>query len=113
MSTNMSEEEREIYEEAKKRVDAKTAQKYHLWALTPTDFYRNLGFYIVVNIGLVLIWAFAAGGGYPWFAWTLGIWGIVVLLNFLQVFVFSKRTGRDKKAIAIEEEAERIRKKRS
>jgi len=48
MSTNMSEEEKEIYEEAKKRVHAKN------------EFYRHLGIYLVVNIGLVLIWAFAS-----------------------------------------------------
>lgn len=99
MSTDMSEEEKEIYEEAKKRVHAKK------------EFYRHLGIYLVVNIGLVLIWAFASDGGYPWFAWPMGIWGIFVLVNFLQVFVFSTGTDRDKKAI--EKEAERIRKKRS
>jgi len=81
--------EKEIYEEAKKRVAAKK------------DFYNHLAIYIVVNIGLVLIWAFASGGGYPWFAWPLGIWGIFVVYNFL----------RDKRAI--EKEVERIRKEQS
>ena len=99
MSTGMPEEEKEIYEEAKKRFQAKN------------DFYRHLGVYIAVNIGLVFIWAFASGDGYPWFAWPMGIWGIVVLGNFLQVFVFSGGTGREKKAI--EKEAERIRKERT
>lgn len=99
MSNDMPEEEKEIYEEAKKRVNAKK------------DFYRHLGIYIVINIGLVLIWAFASGGGYPWFAWPLGIWGIFVVYNFLEAFVFSKRTARDKRAI--EKEVERIRKERS
>jgi hypothetical protein len=98
MLTDMSEEDKEIYEEAKKRVKAKR------------DFYGHLGLYIVINIILVLIWAFASGGGYPWFAWPMGIWGIFVVYNFLEVFVFSKRTGRDKKAI--EKEVERIRKER-
>jgi len=41
----------------------------------------------------------------------MGIWGIFVVVNFLQVFVFPKGTGRDKKAI--EKEAERIRKEQS
>ena len=99
MLTDMSEEEKEIYDEAKKRVKAKR------------DFYGHLGVYIVVNIGLVLIWAFASGSGYPWFAWPMGIWGIIVVVNFLQVYVFPKGTGRDKKAI--EKEVERIRKERS
>jgi len=99
MSTNMSEEEQEIYEEAKKRVHAKK------------EFYRHLGIYLVVNVGLVLIWAFASDGGYPWFAWPMGIWGIFVVVNFPQVFLFSTGTERDNQAI--EKEAERIRKKRS
>ena len=74
MTGQMSEED--VYEEAKKRVKAKK------------DFYSNLTAYLVVNIILVLIWAFAAGRGYPWFLWPLGGWGIFVLLNFFQVFVF-------------------------
>jgi len=91
--------EKEIYEEAKKRVAAKK------------DFYNHLAIYIVVNIGLVLIWAFASGGGYTWFAWPLGIWGIFIVYHFLEVFVLSKRTARDKRAI--EKEVERIKKERS
>ena len=91
--------EKEIYEEAKKRVAAKK------------DFYNHLAIYVVVNIGLVLIWAFASGGGYPWFAWPLGIWGTFVVYHFLEVFVLSRRTAQDRRAI--EKEVERIKKERS
>ena len=95
MATQLSEEE--IYEEARKRVKAKR------------DFYQHLAIYVVVNIILVLVWRFAAGGGYPWFIWPLGGWGIAVLFNFLNVFVFPARLEKG----AIEKEAEKLRKGQS
>ena len=58
MSNEMS--EKEIYEMARKRVEEKKG------------FYTHLAAYIIVNIMLVLIWAFPSGGGYPWFLWALG-----------------------------------------
>ena len=90
MANKFSEEQ--IYEEAKKRVEAKRG------------FYIHLFVYVVVNIILIIIWAFPAGGGYPWFLWVIGGWGIGVLFNFIEVFVWPK--GRDR--AAIEKEAERI-----
>ena len=95
MSKQMSEDE--IYEQAKKRVEAKR------------DFYSHLTVYVVVNIILVFIWAFAAGGGYPWFLWPLGGWGIGLLFHFLGVFVFGRKSDR----AAIEKEAERIKREQS
>ena len=91
MTTQMSEEQ--IYEEAKKRVEAKKG------------FYKNLVTYVIVNIILVLIWAFASGGGYPWFLWVLGFWGIGIIFNYFNVFVWPKKGDK----AAIEKEAERIR----
>ena len=93
MSTGMSEQE--IYQQAKKRVEEKKG------------FFTHLVVYIVVNILLVIIWAFPAGGGYPWFLWPLGGWGIGLLFHFLGVFVFSKQTYWERRAI--EKEAEKIR----
>jgi hypothetical protein len=102
MSENTSEEE--VYKEAKKRVKAKK------------DFYRNLGAYLTVNTILVVIWALSGGvtrevyygdwTGGRWFLWPLTIWGIVVLVNFLQVFVFKTSVGREK--AAIDKEVEKI-----
>jgi hypothetical protein len=86
----MSEEE--ILEIAKKRVKEKR------------DFYRNLGTWAVVNIILIIVWAFPAGGGYPWFLWPLCGWGVFVFINFLQVFVFPKKDD----SAAIEKEVEKI-----
>ena len=91
MTTGMSEEQ--IYEQAKKRVEEKQG------------FYIHLTVYIIVNIMLVLIWAFADGGEFPWFVFPLGGWGIGLLLHYLFVFVFEGKSGR----AAIEKEAEKIR----
>jgi len=92
MAKQLSEEQ--IYEQAKKRVEEKKG------------FFIHFTVYIVVNIMLVLIWAFAAGGGFPWFIFPLGGWGIGILFHFLGVFVF----GRKSDGAAIEKEAEKIRK---
>ena len=92
MASKMSEEE--IYEEAKKRVKAKK------------DFYVHLAVYVCVNIFLILIWRFASGGGFPWFIFPLGGWGIGLVFHFLEVFVFERKSDKT----AIEKEAERIRK---
>ncbi len=94
MSNSMSDEE--IYQMAKRRVEDKKG------------FYVHFTVYIIVNIGLVLIWAFPAGGGYPWFLWPLGGWGIGILFHFLGVFVFSRPGGWERREI--EKEVERLKK---
>jgi len=94
MATQMSEEE--IYEEAKKRVEAKR------------KFYRHLVTYVLVNTILVLVWAFPAGRGYPWFWWPIGGWGVAIIINYIEVFVWPK--GGDR--AAIEKEAEKMKRER-
>ena len=105
MAQNLSEEE--VYEEARKRVKDKRR------------FYSHLGAYLVVNAILIVIWALSGDAtnewsgygtwtGNKWFLWPLCIWGVVVLINFLQVFVF-KTSVRGEKA-AIDKEAEKIKK---
>ena len=91
MANQMTEEQ--IYEEAKKRVEAKKG------------FYSHLVVYICVNILLIIIWAFASGGGFPWFVFPLVGWGIGLLFHGLGVFVFDRRSNK----AAIEKEAEKIR----
>lgn len=93
MATEMS--EKEIYEAARKRVEEKKG------------FFIHLSAYIIINLMLILLWAFAAGGGYPWFIWPLGGWAIGLVFHFLGVFVFSKQTGWERRAI--EKEMEKIR----
>ena len=94
MSVQMSEEE--IYREARKRVEAKKG------------FFIHLTVYIIVNIMLVLIWACPGGGGFPWFVFPLGGWGIGILFHFLEAFVFSRQTDWERKAI--EKEVEKLKK---
>jgi phosphate/sulfate permease len=89
----MSEEE--IYQKAKKRVEEKKG------------FYSHLAVYIVVNVVLVLIWAFTSRG-YPWFVWPLGGWGIGLIFHFLSVFLFNKETSWERDEI--EKEAAKLRK---
>jgi len=94
MSTGMSEEE--LYRKARERVEEKKG------------FFIHFAIYILVNILLVIIWAFPAGGGYPWFLWPLGGWGIGILFHFLGVFVFSRPSGWERREI--EKEVERLKK---
>jgi hypothetical protein len=96
MAKQMSEEQ--IYEEATKRVKAKR------------DFWGHFASYAVVNVICFLIWAFASSGGYPWFLWVLGPWGLFVILpHYLRIFVFEGKSQNR----AIEQEAEKIRKEQS
>ena len=95
MAKQLSEEQ--IYEEAKKRVKARRG------------FWGSLIFYAVVNIICFFIWALGSGG-YPWFLWVLGPWGLFIILpHYLRVFVFE---GKSQKR-TIEKEAEQIRKEQS
>ncbi len=95
MTKQLSDEQ--IYEEARSRVKAKRR------------FWGSLIFYTVVNIICFFIWALT-GGGYPWFLWVLGPWGIVIILpQYLRVFVFAGKSERR----AIEQEAEKTRKEQS
>ena len=96
MPNELSEEE--IYEEARKRVKDKK------------DFYGHLTVYILVNIILIFTWAFASGGGYPWFLWCLVPWGIGIVFHFLSVFVFPKSAAKDRQAI--EKEVDKIKRER-
>jgi hypothetical protein len=90
MAKQLSEEE--IYEVAEKRVKAKK------------DFYSHLTAYICVNIFLIIIWAFVAGRGFPWFIFPLCGWGIGIAFHFLGVFVIKETPDR----AAIEKEVEKI-----
>ena len=95
MVKQMSEEE--VYEEAKKRVKDKKR------------FYGHLGTYLTVNAILIIVWALSdadMGTANMWFLWPLCIWGAIVLINFLQVFVFKTSVQQEK--AAIDKEVEKI-----
>ncbi|MFC1984458.1 2TM domain-containing protein [Chloroflexota bacterium] len=88
--------EEQIYEEARKRVAAKR------------KFYRDLIAYVVINILLVIIWAFPAGRGYPWFWFPIGGWGVFIILDYFKVFVLPDRGDK----AAIEKEVEKMKRDR-
>ena len=89
--------EEDIYKRATERVKEKK------------DFYNHLATYVVVNIGLVLIWTFTNNGGYHWYLWPLGCWGIFgIVPHFVKTFIFPEGTGWEKNQI--EKEADKIRK---
>ena len=92
--TSMS--EGQIYDEAKKRVEAKKG------------FFIHFTVYILVNTMLLLIWAFLAGRGFPWFLFPLSGWGIGLFFHFLGVFIFSKQSHWERQQIA--REMERLKK---
>ena len=89
--------EEQIYEEAKKRVEAKR------------KFYRDLAIYVVVSILLVIIWAFPAGRGYQWFWFPIGGWGFFIIIDYIKVFIWPK--GGDR--AAIEKEVEKLKREGS
>ena len=93
MANQMSEEQ--IYEEARSRVKAKK------------DFWRHFTAWAIVNVLLIIVWTLSGfGSGYPWFLWPLCVWGAFVLIHYLRVFHFDRRSNR----AAVEKEAEKIRK---
>jgi hypothetical protein len=81
-SLKMSEEEK--YNFAKKRVHE------------IRGYFVSLAIYIIVNIALFLIWFFN-GRGYPWFFWPLGGWGIGIVLQTLNIFVFGRGNWQQRK----------------
>ncbi len=71
-------------------------------------FYADLASYCIVNAALFLIWRFAAGGGYPWFLWPLGGWGIGLAFHFVATFVLPSAQGNWEQR-EIDKEMERLR----
>jgi hypothetical protein len=81
-SLKMTEEEK--YNIAKKRVNE------------IRGYFVSLAIYIIVNMALFLIWFFN-GRGFPWFFWPLGGWGIGIIIQTLNVFVFGKGDWQQRK----------------
>ena len=75
-------------------------------------FYRHLALYLVVNGLLIAVWAGtgAESDPVPWFIYPLGAWGVFVLWNYLEAFVFVRETQWQK--TRIQREFERLKKAR-
>ena len=84
-------ENREAYEKAKKRVEAKIG------------FYIHLAVYVGVNVLLIVI-NLTTSPQYLWFEWPLFGWGIGLFFHGMSIFVFSGRKFREAKERMIEEE---------
>ena len=50
-------------------------------------FYRDVVFYVVMNIALILIWAIS-GGGYFWPIWVIVGWGLSLGMRALHIGIF-------------------------
>jgi fatty acid desaturase len=77
------------YEEARRRVEKRR------------KFRADLVAYVVINAGLIAVWA-ATGFGYFWPGWVLGGWGVLLLLDAWNTFYRRTVTESD-----IEEELNR------
>jgi hypothetical protein len=93
-----------------KKEEGKLQPKGEKRADRKKGFYRHLGLYLVVNAALIAVWAGtgAESDPVPWFVYPLGGWGIFVLWNWLEAFVFVEETGWQKRQI--QKEFERLKK---
>ena len=64
--------------------------------------------YVIINFTLVIIWR-VTGGGFPWFLFPLCLWGFLVLLHYIAVFVFKERRRMGKRTkMMIEMEVQKM-----
>ncbi len=87
-------ENKESYQRAKKRVEAKIG------------FYIHLAFYIGVNILLIII-NLSTSPQHIWFQWPLLGWGMGLFFHGMSIFVFSGKKFREIKEKMIEKEMKR------
>lgn len=73
-------------------------------------FYRHLALYLIANTTLVAVWAGtgAQSDPVPWFVYPLGGWGVFVLWNYLEAFVFVEEAQWQK--TRIQREFDRLKK---
>jgi uncharacterized membrane protein len=87
--------EEQVYELAKKRVEARRGFVIHLVV------------YVGVNAMLVCLWFFVSGRGFPWFVFPLGGWGIGLVSHYFHMSAY-READRGRSA-SVEKEAEKIR----
>lgn len=85
--------EEKLQELAKKRVQARSG------------FVGHLLMYLVINAGLIAIWAFS-GRGYPWFMWPVICWGAAVAVHAVMLWIGPDSPTEER---AIAREVERLR----
>ena len=57
-------------------------------AKAKVEFIRHLDIYVLIMVVLAIINNITTPGGYQWWLWPAGFWGLGVFINFLVVFVF-------------------------
>jgi predicted Co/Zn/Cd cation transporter (cation efflux family) len=90
------EKEEMKYKEAKKIAKEKT------------DFIRHLGLYSIVMAVLAAINNALDPGGYQWWVWPATCWGICVVINFLEAFIFVRRNFRRLEEQLVRREMEKM-----
>jgi len=75
------------------------------------EFYTHIVVYLMVNALLVVIWHFT-GGGFPWFVFVLGGWGIGIVLHWYTVFIEEGLLGKNWEDKKVEKLMEKERAKR-
>jgi energy-coupling factor transporter transmembrane protein EcfT len=88
----------EVYQKAKKRVEAKIG------------FYFHLAVYVAVSTLLIII-NLLTSSQYLWFKWPLMGWGIGVFFHGLGVFVFSGGSAIKEQMIQNEMKKETLKKR--
>jgi hypothetical protein len=92
--------------------------------LETRGFYIHFALCVVLNLLLVIIWR-STGKGFPWFAYPLGSWGILIMLHLMMITVLydrrqlSEKTRRSleqrvlwlKERERLEEEQRKVKKK--
>ena len=63
------------------------------------DFYRHLGVYVIVNLGLFFI-NMTVSPEVLWFIWPLMGWGIAIVVHAVRVFVERPGSSWEEKKIA-------------
>jgi hypothetical protein len=72
------------------------------------DFIRHLITYLVVITILAVINNVTDAGGYQWWLWPAGCWGVFVVINFLSAFVFKAGTFKKLEDQLAEKELEKM-----
>jgi cytochrome b561 len=74
-------------------------------------FYLHLALYVIVNIILIVAWARTGAESHPvpWFVFPLVGWGIFVVWNYFEAFVWPEETGWEKRQT--EKEFEKLKKR--
>ncbi len=81
-------------------------------AYAKINFRRHIVAYFLGSSLLVLIYLatqrFVGFTSYPWFIWVVIAWGVLLLIHFLLVFVFSDNRAWDRRRQMIEDEIRRL-----